>query len=176
MELVDQRSDADWLQTNTRPASAGFAGWWGWRWRVTAIGATRCDERVTHAVGGVSAFEAALRISAVARFAVAGREKHVNHKRVHRVYREAGSDACGGRSESIAYARESRSWRGLRRTRNGRWILCTMRWSAGGAIRMLSVVDAYTRECPALEVDTSFASRRVTRVLDGDHGGARDSR
>ena len=31
---------------------------------------------------------------------------------------------------------------------------------------MLSVVDAYTRECLALEVDTSFASRRVTRVLD----------
>ena len=31
---------------------------------------------------------------------------------------------------------------------------------------MLSVVDAYTRECLALEVDTSFASWRVTRVLD----------
>ena len=27
-------------------------------------------------------------------------------------------------------------------------------------------MDAYTRECLALEVDTSFASRRVTRVLD----------
>jgi putative transposase len=36
----------------------------------------------------------------------------------------------------------------------------------GRAIRVLSVVDAYTRECLALEVDTSFASRRVTRVLD----------
>ena len=31
---------------------------------------------------------------------------------------------------------------------------------------MLSVVDAYTRECLALEVDTSFASRRVTRALE----------
>ena len=38
--------------------------------------------------------------------------------------------------------------------------------AAGRAIRVLSVVDAYTRECLALEVDTSFASRRVTRVLD----------
>ena len=28
------------------------------------------------------------------------------------------------------------------------------------------MVDAFTRECLALEVDTSFASRRVTRVLD----------
>jgi len=33
-------------------------------------------------------------------------------------------------------------------------------------IRVLSVVDVYTRECLALEVDTGFASRRVTRVLD----------
>ena len=32
---------------------------------------------------------------------------------------------------------------------------------------MLSVVDAFTRECLALEVDTGFASRRVTRVLEG---------
>ena len=31
---------------------------------------------------------------------------------------------------------------------------------------MLSVVDAYTRECLALEVDTSFASRKVTRTLE----------
>ena len=30
---------------------------------------------------------------------------------------------------------------------------------------MLSVVDAYTRKC-FLDVDTGFASRRVTRVLD----------
>ena len=37
----------------------------------------------------------------------------------------------------------------------------------GRTIRVLSVVDAYTRECLALEVDTSFASRRVTRVLEG---------
>jgi putative transposase len=38
---------------------------------------------------------------------------------------------------------------------------------------VLSVVDAYTRECLALEVDTSFASRRVTRVLEqiaAEHG------
>jgi len=36
----------------------------------------------------------------------------------------------------------------------------------GRTIRVLSVVDAYTRECLALEVDTSFASRRVTRALE----------
>ncbi len=37
---------------------------------------------------------------------------------------------------------------------------------SGRAIRVLSVVDACTRERLALEVDTSFASCRVTRVLD----------
>ena len=37
---------------------------------------------------------------------------------------------------------------------------------SGRNIRMLTVVDAYTRECLALEVDTSFASRRVIGVLD----------
>jgi len=38
--------------------------------------------------------------------------------------------------------------------------------AAGRTIRVLSIVDAFTRECLALEVDTGFASRRVTRVLD----------
>jgi putative transposase len=36
----------------------------------------------------------------------------------------------------------------------------------GRGIRMLTVVDSFTRECPAIEVDTSLCSRRVTRVLD----------
>ena len=36
----------------------------------------------------------------------------------------------------------------------------------GRAIRVLSVVDECTRECLTLEVDTSFASRRVTRALE----------
>jgi putative transposase len=40
------------------------------------------------------------------------------------------------------------------------------RLASGRAVRVLGVVDTFTRECLALEVDTSFASRRVTRVLD----------
>ena len=31
---------------------------------------------------------------------------------------------------------------------------------------MLTVVDSFTRECPAIEVDTGLSSRRVTRVLE----------
>ncbi len=33
-------------------------------------------------------------------------------------------------------------------------------------IRMLTIVDDYTRECPAIEVDTSLGGLRVRRVLD----------
>ena len=33
-------------------------------------------------------------------------------------------------------------------------------------MRVLSVMDSFTREFIALEADTGFASRRVTRVLD----------
>jgi putative transposase len=36
----------------------------------------------------------------------------------------------------------------------------------GRSVRVLSVVDNFTRECLALEVDSGFASQRVTRVLD----------
>jgi putative transposase len=36
----------------------------------------------------------------------------------------------------------------------------------GRTLRILSVVDTFTRECLALEVDTCLPSRRVTRTLD----------
>jgi putative transposase len=38
--------------------------------------------------------------------------------------------------------------------------------STGTVIRMLTVVDDCTRECPAIEVDTSLSGLRVRRVLD----------
>jgi len=36
----------------------------------------------------------------------------------------------------------------------------------GRRVRTLTIVDAFTRECPALEVDTSIGGKRVVRVLD----------
>jgi putative transposase len=38
--------------------------------------------------------------------------------------------------------------------------------STGKVIRMLTIVDECTRECPAIEVDTSLGGLRVRRVLD----------
>jgi len=38
--------------------------------------------------------------------------------------------------------------------------------ATGRGLRMLTVVDGFTRECPAIEVDTGLSSRRVTGVLE----------
>src|SRR5713226_927874 len=91
--------------------------------------------------------------------------ERVNHKRVHRVYREAGLSLRRKRRKHCV-----RVGRPLlaRTAANQEWALDFVHDAVecGRAIRVLSVVDAYTRECLALEVDTSFASRRVTRVLE----------
>src|SRR4051794_21417661 len=52
--------------------------------------------------------------------------------------------------------------------RNERWSMdfvsdCV---STGKVIRRLTIVDDCTRECPAIEVDTSLGGSRVRRVLD----------
>ncbi len=91
--------------------------------------------------------------------------ERVNHKRLHRVYREAGLAIRRKRRKHCV-----RVGRPLveRTAANQEWALDFVHDAVecGRAIRVLSVVDAYTRECLALEVDTSFASRRVTRVLE----------
>jgi putative transposase len=91
--------------------------------------------------------------------------ERVNHKRVFRVYREAG----------LAVRRKARKRlvrEGVPRpaltAANQEWALDFVHdaMASGRAIRVLSVVDECTRECLKLEVDTSFASRRVTRALE----------
>jgi putative transposase len=91
--------------------------------------------------------------------------ERVNHKRLHRIYREAG--LMIRRKKRKHCVREGTPL--LARTAaNQEWALDFAHdaVACGRSIRVLSVVDAYTRECLALEVDTSFASRRVTRVLE----------
>jgi hypothetical protein len=56
------------------------------------------------------------------------------------------------------WSKETEALRGGRKTAAGA--------ECGRTIRVLTLIDAYTRECLALEVDRSFASRRVTRVLE----------
>lgn len=91
--------------------------------------------------------------------------ERVNHKRVFRVYREAG----------LAVRRKAR--RRLVREGSPQPTLtaANQEWAVdfahdalanGRAIRVLTVEDEYTRESLGLPVDTSFASRRVTRELE----------
>jgi len=89
----------------------------------------------------------------------------VNHKRVHRVYREAGLSI---RRKKWKHCVRGRFPLREHTAANQEWAIDFVydAIAAGRSIRVLSVVDAYTRECLALEVDTSFASQRVTRALD----------
>jgi putative transposase len=89
-----------------------------------------------------------------------------NHKRVYRLYREEGL------AMRIRHRRRIR-WSGAVvkpavSQPNERWSMdfvsdCV---STGRVIRMLTIVDDCTRECPAIEVDTSLGGLRVRRVLD----------
>ena len=93
------------------------------------------------------------------------RRRESDHKRLYRVYRAAG--LCLKRKKRKHCVRTGLP---LKQTTaaNQEWALDFAHdvIAAGRTIRVLSVVDTYTRECLALEVDTGFASRRVTRVLD----------
>jgi putative transposase len=89
----------------------------------------------------------------------------VNHKRVERLYR----------AEGLAVRRRKRRSRTrLRRGRppapngaNQQWALDFLEdaLASGRKIRLLSVIDIFTREALTLEVDTSLPGRAVVRAL-----------
>jgi putative transposase len=90
----------------------------------------------------------------------------INHKRTERLYREEG----------LALRRKRRR-KGAAGTRvilpsvqrvNERWSMDFVTDSivTGRRFRALTIVDDYTRECPAIEVATSLGGRRVVGVLD----------
>jgi len=89
----------------------------------------------------------------------------VNHKRVHRVYRQAGLMI---RRKKRKHCVRAGSPLITRTAVNQEWAMDFVHdvVECGRKIRVLSVEDAFSRECLALEVDTGFPSRRVTRVLD----------
>ena len=166
MELVDQRSDASWLRMEYAASERRVCGL-----LTMAVASYRY-----RAVSGESDEELRVRLVELARekprfgyrrlqVLLRRTGERVNHKRVHRVYREAG--LMLRRKKRKHCMREGKPL--LARTAaNQEWGLDFVHDAVecGRAIRVLSVVDAYTRECLALEVDTSFASRRVTRALD----------
>jgi putative transposase len=90
----------------------------------------------------------------------------VNHKRVERIYREEGLSVRRRKRKRAASAARTPL---LRPTRpNEAWgldFVSDATWS-GRKLRLLTVVDLYTREALAIEVDTSISGMRVARVLD----------
>lgn len=89
----------------------------------------------------------------------------INHKRLFRVYRDAGLSVKRTRRKKLMRTGVSHP---VLTAPNDEWsldFLCDA-LASGRTVRVLSIVDNFTRECLALEADTSFASQRVTRVLD----------
>jgi putative transposase len=93
------------------------------------------------------------------------RGQAVNIKRVYRLYVEQG----------LAVRRRRRKRLVREQQIEPRLIRANQEWAMdfivdglanGRMIRILSVVDAFTRECLVLEADTSLGSGRVTRELD----------
>ena len=90
----------------------------------------------------------------------------VNVKRVHRLYRQDGLAVRSRRRKRIAAAQ--RCPMPKPGAANQRWSMDFMQdtLADGRCFRTLNVVDDFTRECLAIEVDTSLPGERVVRVLE----------
>jgi putative transposase len=90
----------------------------------------------------------------------------VNHKRVYRVYRDAGLAVRRKGRKRVAQA--NRQPRVAARTANEQWSMDFMSDSLadGRCFRVLNVVDDATRQALATEVDCSLPGARVARVLE----------
>ena len=93
--------------------------------------------------------------------------RNINHKRVYRMYRELG----------LAIRKRTRRHSGQRLAGATHSSLdrCNQRWAMdfvsdtlarGRTFRVLTIIDEFTRECLAVEADTSLPGLRVIRVLE----------
>lgn len=91
----------------------------------------------------------------------------INHKRVWRLYSDEGLAVRKKRRKRMkAAARSPRP--AAAQSPNARWALDFMAdaTACGARLRTLNVVDEFTRECLAIEVDTSLSGSRVARLLE----------
>jgi putative transposase len=90
----------------------------------------------------------------------------VNHKRVYRWYRQEGLQVRRQRRKRVTVT--NRVVPPAPDRAGEQWAMDFMRdtLANGRSFRTLNVVDACTRECLAIEVDTSLPGLRVARVLD----------
>jgi putative transposase len=90
----------------------------------------------------------------------------VNHKRLHRLYREEGLVLRKKRRQRSATATRAPLVPPKRAGERYSIDFMSDSLATGRSFRMLNIVDDYTRECLAIEVDTSLPGERVARVLD----------
>ena len=90
----------------------------------------------------------------------------VNHKRTERIYREEGLSLRKRRRKKMAA--QTRVVLPSPGRPNERWSMDFVTDSivTGRRFRALAIVDDYSRECPAIEVDTSLGGARVVGVLE----------
>lgn len=89
-----------------------------------------------------------------------------NWKLTYRLYREEG--LAVRRRRKTKRAAVVRQTRAVPEGANVRWSMdfVTDALSSGRRFRALTIVDDFTRECPAIEVDTSLPATRVIDVLE----------
>jgi putative transposase len=90
----------------------------------------------------------------------------VNHKRTERIYREEGLSLRKRKRKKTAAM--TRVILPVPTRPNERWSMDFVTDSivTGWRFRALVIVDDYSQECPAIEVDTSLGGHRVVGVLD----------
>lgn len=94
----------------------------------------------------------------------------VNRKRVHRLWRREGFKVPRARRERRRLGTGGNGVARRRAERRGHvwaWDFIHDRDERGRPLKWLSIVDEYTRECLALEVERSMAARDVIDVLAG---------
>jgi putative transposase len=89
-----------------------------------------------------------------------------NHKRVYRVYAEEGLQLGRRKRRHKSRYRGSKLEEPTRLNELWTMDFLSDQLSDRRVFRILVVMDVYSRECLALEVDTSITGRRVARVLD----------
>lgn len=90
----------------------------------------------------------------------------VNHKRVYRLYREEGLSVRRRKRKRMTRASRVMAVAPCRANQHWSMDFVSDALATGRRIRVLTVVDDFTRESLATEVDTSLPGMRVARVLD----------
>ena len=94
------------------------------------------------------------------------RERHVGEYRFRRIYRQLALQVRPRKKRKVRYVRGSVI--APVHAPNERWSLDFMHDSlaSGRRLRVLMIIDDYTRECLATEVERGFSSSRVISILE----------